>query len=53
MNCFNEILQNHQHVKYVDKWGIANFLKQAAKNEENSIIRKQHIDNIQKLKTSN
>jgi hypothetical protein len=53
MNKFNEILENNQPVKYKNKWEIANLLKQAVKNGENSIIREKHIENIQKLKTRN
>ena len=53
MKSFNEILENNQPAKYENKWEIANFLKQAVKNGENSIIREKHIENIQKLKTRN
>ena len=53
MDKFNEILQNNQPAKYDNKWDIANLLKQAVRNGENSIIRKKHIENIQKLKTKN
>ena len=48
---FNEILENNQPAKYEDKWEIANLLKQAVKNGENSLIREKHIENIQKLKS--
>jgi hypothetical protein len=51
MSRFNEILETNQQVQYESKWEIANFLKQAAKNGENSIIREKHLENIQKLKT--
>ena len=53
MSRFNEILENNQPAKYENQWEIANLLKQAVKNGENSIIRKKHIENIQKLKTKN
>lgn len=53
MYRFNEILENNQPAKYENKWEIANLLKQAVKNGENSIIREKHIENIQKLKTRN
>jgi hypothetical protein len=53
MNRFNEILESNQPAKYENKWEIANLLKQAVKNGENSIIREKHIENIQKLKTRN
>lgn len=53
MSRFNEILENNQPAKYENKWEIANLLKQAVKNGENSIIREKHIENIQKLKTRN
>ena len=51
MNRFNEILENNQPAKYENKWEIANFLKQAVKNGENSLIIEKHIENIQKLKS--
>lgn len=51
MNRFNEILESNQPVKYYNKWEIANLLKQAAKNGENSIIRNKHKENIKILKT--
>lgn len=50
MNRFNQILESNQPVKYENKWEIANLLKQAAKNGDNSIIREKHIENIEKLK---
>lgn len=53
MNRFNEILENNQPAKYENKWEIANLLKQAVKNGENSMIREKHIENIQKLKMKN
>ncbi len=53
MDIFNEILQNNQPTKYDNKWDIANLLKQAVRNGENSIICEKHIENIQKLKTIN
>lgn len=53
MNRFNEILENNQPAKYENKWEIANLLKQAVKNGENSMIREKHIENIEKLKTRN
>jgi hypothetical protein len=53
MSRFNEILENNQPAKYENKWEIANLLKQAVKNGENSIIREKHIENIQKLMTRN
>lgn len=51
INRFNEILENNQPAKYENKWEIVSLLQQAVKNGENSIIRKKHIENIQKLKT--
>ena len=53
MGCFNTILQNNQHAKYHDKFAIADFLKQAVKNGESSLIREKHIQNIQMLKLRN
>ena len=53
MDRFNEILQNNQPAKYDNKWDIANLLKQAVKNGENSIICEKHNENVQKLKTRN
>ena len=53
MGCFNTILQNNQHAKYHDKIAIADFLKQAVKNGESSLIREKHIQNIQMLKLRN
>ncbi|MGV0827738.1 nuclease-related domain-containing protein [Empedobacter brevis] len=53
LNKFNEILENNQPAKYENKWDIANLLKQAVKNGENSIIREKHVENIQKLKIKN
>ena len=50
MNRFNEILQNNQPVKYDNKWEIANLLKQAVKNGEDSLILEKHTLNIQKIK---
>ena len=50
MDRYNEILQNNQPAKYDNKWDIANLLKQAVRNGENSIIREKHTENIQKLK---
>lgn len=51
MNRFNEILGNNQPAKYKDKREIANLLKQAVMNGENSIIREKHIASIQKITT--
>ena len=51
--AYEKILENNQLAKYENKWEIANMLKQAVKNGENSIIREKHIENIQKLKTRN
>ena len=53
MMRFNEILENNQPAKYKNKWEIANLLKQAVKNGENSIIREKHIKNIEKIKARN
>lgn len=53
MNIFDEIIQNNQPANYGNKWDIVNLLKQAVKNGENSIIRKKHSENIQKLTTRN
>lgn len=53
MDIFNEILQNYQPAKYYNKWGIANLLKQAVRNGENSLIFEKHIENIEKLKSKN
>jgi sugar-specific transcriptional regulator TrmB len=53
MDRFNEILQNNQPAKYDNKWDIANLLKQAIRNGENSIILEKHSENIQILKTRN
>ena len=53
MNRFNEILESNEPAEYENKWEIASVFKQAVKNGENSIIRKKHIENIQKLKTRN
>ena len=51
MNRFNEILENNQPAKYENKWEIANLLKQAVRNGENSLIIEKHIENILKLKS--
>ena len=53
IKIFNAILENNQPAKYENKWEIANLLKQAVKNGENSIIREKHIENIEKLKSRN
>lgn len=53
MKIFNEILENNQPAKYENKWEIANLLKQAVNNGENSLIREKHIENIEKLKARN
>lgn len=53
MNRFDEILRNNQPAKYDNKWDIANLLKQAVRNGENSIILEKHTENVRKLKTRN
>lgn len=53
MDIFNEILQNNQPAKYNNKWDIANLLKQAVRNGENTLLIEKHIENIQNLKTRN
>ena len=50
MDRFNEILQNNQPIKYDNKWEIANLLKQAVRNGEDSLILEKHTLNIQKIK---
>lgn len=50
MKIFNDILESNQPAKYQNKWEIANLLKQAVNNGENSMILEKHIENIQKIK---
>jgi hypothetical protein len=50
MKIFNEILESNQPAIYQNKWEIANLLKQAVNNGENSMILEKHIENIQNIK---
>jgi len=50
MKIFNEILESNQPAKYQNKWEIANLLKQAVNNGENTMILEKHIENIQNIK---
>ena len=50
MKIFKEILESNQPAKYQNKWEIANLLKQAVNNGENSMILEKHIENIQNIK---
>jgi hypothetical protein len=50
MKIFKEILESNQPAIYQNKWEIANLLKQAVNNGENSMILEKHIENIQNIK---
>ena len=50
IKLFNEILESNQPAIYQNKWEIANLLKQAVNNGENSMILEKHIENIQNIK---
>ena len=50
MKIFNDILESNQPAKYQNKWEIANLLKQAVNNGENTMILEKHIENIQNIK---
>jgi hypothetical protein len=46
IKLFNEIIEQNEPAKYYNKREIVNLLRSAHINGENEMIRKKHIENI-------